>query len=142
MSYTFEFINTTEEIISHLNLLQELQPELTLPELKKNLAIMLPMGYQVILIKENNVVAGLTGIWIGAKLYCGKYIEVDNFVVSSNFRNKGIGKKLCDFVFEHGKKYNCKVVMLDAYRTNTASHRFYERENFDKKGYHFIKKII
>lgn len=141
MSYTFEFINTTEEIISQLSLLQELQPELTLPDLKNNLAIMLPMGYQVILIKENNLVAGLTGIWIGAKLYCGKYIEIDNLVVSSKFRNKGIGKKLCDYVYEYGKNNNCKVVMLDAYRTNTESHRFYERENFEKKGYHFIKPI-
>lgn len=141
MSFSFEIIKTEAEIISYLGLLQELQPELTMSDLKSNLTVMLPMGYQVILIKENNEVAGLTGIWLGAKLYCGKYIEIDNFVISSKFRNKGLGKKLCDYVYDYGKENNCKVVMLDAYRTNTASHRFYEREDFEKKGYHFIKVI-
>jgi hypothetical protein len=35
----------------------------------------------------------------------------------------------------------CKTAMLDAYIGNEAGHRFYEREGFSKRGFHFLKTL-
>jgi GNAT superfamily N-acetyltransferase len=31
-------------------------------------------------------------LWFGIKLWCGKYLEIDNFIVHPEHRKKGIGK--------------------------------------------------
>lgn len=141
MNEKYSILTKLEEIIPHLELLKQLQPELTLDELKNSLKIMLPSGYKIILLEIENNVVGLTGLWINAKLYSGKYAEIDNFIIDKNYRSKGIGKKLCHYVYELARKENCKVVMLDAYTYNTASHKFYFNEGFVIKGFHFIKNL-
>jgi hypothetical protein len=30
---------------------------------------------------EGDVCVGLSGLWFGIKLWCGKYLEIDNFIV-------------------------------------------------------------
>jgi len=122
-------------------LLKQLTPELTLKKLKDNLELMLPMGYRLFCVYENKKRVGCTGIWTSAKFYCGKYMEIDNFVIDKKYRSHGLGKLLTDYVLKLAKKEKCKVVMLDAYIPNIAAHKFYEREGFKKKGFHFIRKI-
>src|SRR3989344_1581874 len=112
------------------SLLLQLQDKLKQEDMNSWLDIMLPMGYRMFGIFEKEKLVGCTGIWTGAKFYCGKYMEIDNFVIDSDCRSKGAGKILCDFVVELAKKENCDVVMLDAYTSNHASHKFYLREGF------------
>lgn len=139
MKFVIKEIKTKKEILSYFGLLKQLQPKLTQKEMSSCLSLMLPMGYRMFGIYQGKKIAGCTGIWTGAKFYCGKYMEIDNFVVDEKFRSNGIGKSLTDFVISLAKKEKCKVVMLDAYTTNHASHKFYLREGFVIKGYHFIK---
>lgn len=98
-------------------------------------------GYHLLAVFAEEKLVAISGYWIAHKLYCGKYLEPDNVVVDEHFRSQGVGeilqKKLEAIAVENG----CEVMMLDAYLDNLAGHKFYERQGYQRKGYHFIKKI-
>jgi GNAT superfamily N-acetyltransferase len=140
--YTLKEINSIPEMLKYISVIRELGgPGVTEEGYKKELEAMIPMGYGQVGIFENNECIGLSGFWINTKLYSGKYLEMDNVVVLPAYRSRGIGKLLCDWCEQKAKENNCKVLMLDAYLENEKAHKFYEREGFFKRGYHFIKHI-
>ncbi len=141
-SYIFKELTTLEEMLIQHPLLQQLQPKLTYEEYKSMLPEMIRYGYFQVGVFENDKCIGLSGIWINAKLYSGKYLEMDNVIIDENYRSKGVGKLLTDWCIHKAKETNCKKVMLDAYLENEKAHQFYEREGFVKRGFHFIKQIL
>ena len=132
---------TVEEMLPHLNLIQQLTPSLTTAEYRSLLETMIPHRYAMLAAFEGDACLGLSGYWIGHKLYCGRYLEIDNFVVDAKHRSHGIGQLLVDELIRIAQREGCMNVMLDAYLENTAGHRFYERHGFMKRGYHFIKPL-
>ncbi|MBK6343907.1 MAG: GNAT family N-acetyltransferase [Flavobacteriales bacterium] len=132
---------TVEEMLPHLNLIQQLTPSLTTAEYRSLLEAMIPHRYAMLAAFEGDACLGLSGYWIGHKLYCGRYLEIDNFVVDAKHRSRGIGQLLVDELIRIAQREGCMNVMLDAYLENTAGHRFYERHGFMKRGYHFIKPL-
>jgi hypothetical protein len=45
----------------------------------------LPHNYKQLAVFENEIcIAVVTGFWTGTKLWSGKYIEIDNFIVHQN----------------------------------------------------------
>jgi len=139
--YTFKELHTINEMLEHISIVQQLQTQLTLEEYKQLLPEMLSKGYGQVAVFDGNKCIGISGYWINAKLYSGKYLEMDNVVIDENYRSKGIGKLLCDWCLNKAKANNCQTVMLDAYLENEKAHKFYEREGFIKRGYHFLKSV-
>jgi GNAT superfamily N-acetyltransferase len=139
MKFEISEIKGKKNILECYPLIKQLTPELSQKDMRTYLELMLPMGYRMFGVYEGKKLVGCTGIWTGAKFYCGKYLEIDNFILDKKYRSKGIGKLLTDYIDKLAKKEKCKVIMLDAYTTNHASHKFYLREGFIIKGYHFIK---
>jgi hypothetical protein len=45
---------------------------------------MIPNNYKQIAVFEGDVCVGLSGLWSGTKLWSGKYLEIDNFIVHQN----------------------------------------------------------
>lgn len=63
------------------------------------------------------------------------------FFIDETYRNKGFGHQIVDFVFNLAKKENCLMVTLDAYTHNFKAHKFFYKEGFLVKGFHFVKDI-
>lgn len=89
---------------------------------------------------ENNQLVGVAGYWIGFRFWCGKYIDIDNFIVDENHRNKGIGKLLMKKLDQIAQDEKCEISVLDTYTQNHKSHKFYHQENFQIVGFHFFKR--
>ncbi len=85
--------------------------------------------------------AGVSGAWIATKIWCGRYLEIDNLVVSPTHRSSGIGSQLIRRLETLGREHDCKVVVLDSYSSNHPSHRLYYRLGFEIWGFHFVKPI-
>jgi GNAT superfamily N-acetyltransferase len=102
---------------------------------------MLLHGYRMAGAFDGKTCVGLSGFWIATKIYSGKYVELDNVVIDKNYRSLGIGKLLCDWIISEAKKQGCETAMLDAYVENASGHKFYLREGYIIRGFHFIKKI-
>jgi GNAT superfamily N-acetyltransferase len=127
-----------EEMLKNLSVLQDLYPSLTLSEYSSELDLMLPHNYGQVGVFEGDICLGLSGFWIGTKLWCGKYLELDNIVVSKTQRSQGIGKLIFDFLHKKALENDCTMLSLDSYTTNFNAHKFFYKEGFAPKGFHFI----
>jgi GNAT superfamily N-acetyltransferase len=127
-----------EEMLKNLSVLQDLYPSLTLSEYSSELDLMLPHNYGQVGVFEGDICLGLSGFWIGTKLWCGKYLELDNIVVSKTQRSQGIGKLMFDFLHKKALENDCTMLSLDSYTTNFNAHKFFYKEGFAPKGFHFI----
>ena len=127
-----------EEMLKNLPVLQDLYPSLTISEYSSELDLMLPHNYGQVGVFEGDICLGLSGFWIGTKLWCGKYLELDNIVVSKTQRSQGIGKLMFDFLHKKALENDCTMLSLDSYTTNFNAHKFFYKEGFAPKGFHFI----
>jgi ribosomal protein S18 acetylase RimI-like enzyme len=84
---------------------------------------------------------GLTGAWIATKVWCGKYLEVDNLVVHPEARSGKIGTRLIENLEAMAKDERCEIMVLDSYTSNHPSHRLYHRLGFEIWGFHFVKPL-
>ena len=131
-------LKTKEEMLSTYDILLEVYPNLTLKEYSNELDVMIPNNYYQVVVMDGNTIAGLTGVWIGSKLWCGKYMELDNVVVAEAYRRKGVGKMLFEFMEQQAKNEKCTMLALDSYTTNFKAHRFFYQQGYGPKGFHFI----
>lgn len=132
-------LHSKEEMLEHLSVVQQLYPNLSAEKYSEMLDFMLPNNYGQVAVFDNNICIAISGYWFGIKLWCGKYIELDNVVVHSDYRSKGAGKLMSDYLEEKAKTLGCSMMALDAYTTNFKAHRFYYNQGYGPKGFHFIK---
>lgn len=135
-------MKTLEGMLEQFPLLLQLNPKLKKERVEEYWKEMLPRGYHFIGAFDAEKCVGVSGFWINIKLYSGKYIEVDNFVVDEKYRSSGIGKQMIDWIEEEGRKNNCRIAMLDCYLEDRKAHKFYFRQGYMIGGFHFLKKLI
>ena len=97
-SLTVREMNGIEEMLQYLSLLNELYPSLTAVAYETELTDMLKHNYGQVGVFDGEDCIGISGFWLGNKLWCGKYLELDNIVVSNKHRSRGVGKLLFDFL--------------------------------------------
>lgn len=135
--YIKEF-TTKEEMLSTFPLIFEMYPSLSIEKYDNELDLMIPHNYKQIVAFEDEEMLGLSGYWLGNKLWCGKYIELDNVFTSSKHRSKGVG----DLIFQHienkAKELGCTILTLDSYTDNFKAHKFFYNKGFIPRGFHFI----
>lgn len=132
-------LTTKQEMLAQYGIMQHLYTNFTLEKYECYLDEMVPHNYTQIAVFEGDVCVGLSGLWFGIKLWCGKYIEIDNFIVHPDHRKKGIGKIMTDYVDAKARELGCTMIALDAFTGNYTAHRFYYNQGFIPKGFHFLK---
>jgi len=134
-------LTTLEDMLGTYEVLTELYPSLSLEQYREELRFMVQHNYSQIAVLEQQVFVGVSGLWLGNKLWCGKYLEIDNIVVSEKNRSKGIGKMMVDFIEKKARELGCNMVALDSYTTNFKAHKFFYNQGFTPKGFHFINLL-
>ncbi len=81
------------------------------------------------------------GAWIATKIWCGRYLEVDNLVVHPDHRSSGLGSLLIKHCEHLANERGCNILVLDSYTSNHPSHRLYHRLGYEIWGFHFVKQI-
>lgn len=128
------------EMLNYLSVMQELYPSLTFEDYDTDLTAMIPNNkYGQVAVFEGDDCLGIAGYWIGTKLWCGKYLEIDNMVVSSKFRSRGVGKLIFNYLNKKATEEGCSMMALDSYTANFKAHKFFYNEGFGPKGFHFIR---
>lgn len=132
-------ITTIEEMLDQIETIRFLYPNITLEKYKSFLLEMIPHNYTQIAVFESNKCLGITGCWSATKLWTGRYLEIDNFVVNPEHRSKGIGKMLTDYIEKKAIELECNTIVLDAFTGNFGAHRFYYNQGYAPRGFHFVK---
>ncbi|MFN5249479.1 MAG: GNAT family N-acetyltransferase [Bacteroidia bacterium] len=142
MEFSLKEIHDLESRLDLFPLYSQLNPALKFEWYKERTeCLMQEPNYHLLGIFHGNTCIGMSGYWISHKLYCGKYLEPDNVVMDSQWRGKGVGHILQQELERIAQQNECRVMMLDAYLENLDGHRFYESKGYEKKGFHFIKKL-
>ncbi len=137
----FKKLENLEAMLPNYRLVHQLSAHLTEADYEAMLKEMIPHNYfQVVAYQDGECVA-VSGYWLATKLYCGKYLEIDNFVVDEKHRNSTIGARLLAWIENEARLQNCNLMMLDAYVENFPAHRFYHRHGFHARGFHYLKKV-
>ena len=134
-------MTTVEEMLAQIEVIRHLYPKFTLEKYESYLKDMIPHNYKQVAVFEANICVGISGFWSGVKLWSGKYVEIDNFIVHPEHRSKGIGKMMIDYINDKAIKAGCTMIVLDAFTGNFTAHRFYYNQGYNPRGFHFIKML-
>lgn len=130
-----------ENIHIILPLLKVLNEKIEEPVLKDRLTDMIQHGYECVGVYDQDKLIGISGLWILNKYYVGKHIEPDNVVILPEYRNKGIGEMLMQWIYEYGKSKGCVASELNCYINNPGGHKFWFDQGYRILGFHFQKKL-
>lgn len=134
-------LTTIPEMLTQINVMQNLYPKLTSEKYESYLQAMVPHNYKQIAVFNEDICVGISGFWTATKLWTGKYIEIDNFIVHPEHRSKGIAKLMTDYLDAKAKSEDCTAIVLDAFTGNFTAHRFYYNQGYEPRGFHFVKMI-
>lgn len=136
-----ELVNI-EEMLASYDLLCILYPtNFSIDQYKALLEEMLKGNYRQVVAVEGENIVGVAGVTIATKIWSGKYMDMDHFVVSRENRSSGIGKQIMHYVKELSLKEECKILSCDVYSENFEAQRFYMNEQFVPRGFHFVNTI-
>ena len=134
-------LTTVAEMLNNIELMRFLYPSFTFEKYEAYLKDMVPHNYKQLAVYENDICVAVTGFWTATKLWSGRYIEIDNFIVHPEHRSKGLGKIMTDYIDVKAKEEGCSMIVLDAFTGNFTAHRFYYNQGYGPKGFHFVKII-
>ena len=128
-----------EEILSILPLLKTLNT--TTPEtiLIERILTMVNENYECVGLYDENLLIGICGLWYMTRHYIGKSVEPDHVIIDQEYQNKGLGKKLFEWIYNYAISKGCEASELNTYVQNRKSHKFYYNEGYEIYGFHFVK---
>lgn len=128
-----------KEMLKTYELLTVLYTEnFLLQDYKSLLQEMTRGNYFQVVAHDGNKIIGVAGITVSTKIWSGRYMDMDHFIVEKSFRSKGIGKLMLAYIKKLSKQENCKILSCDVYSENFKAQRLYMNEGFVPRGFHFI----
>lgn len=107
--------------------------------LQERLKTMLTMGgYECIGVYDSEELIGICGVWVLNKLYAGKHVEPDNVFIKEEYRSRGVGQLMMDYLFQYAKEIGCEGTEVNCYVTNENGQRFWERQGYKPLAYHYF----
>jgi len=132
--------DSVDDMMMGFPLIRQLYPDLTQEHYHQVVHALVKTGYRQFTIQDaDGECLGLIGLRYFPRVWCGLQAEVDNFVVHKNHQSKGIGKLLLDRCTSLAIEEGANFVTLDTKVENTDSQRFYYREGFIIRGFHYLK---
>jgi len=133
----------SEDLTAAAAILAVMNPETPLAMISSRLASLIEdhSHYHLFGAFAAGEMLGVAGAWLATKIWCGRYLEIDNLVVSPEARSRGVGTRLIAHLETLALESGCNVITLDSYTSNQPSHRLYHRLGFEIWGFHFIKPM-
>ncbi len=122
-------------------LLQKLNPKISTTILQERLNEMLVHNYQCVGVFDGTTLIGISGLWVLTKYYVGKHVEPDNVYIDPQYRGKGVGKMLMEWIFGYAKSIGCVASELNCYVKNKKGQEFWKSVGYDVVAYHFQKQL-
>ena len=137
-NYKIKFI-PNEEIETIIPYLRMLDDSIGVDVLKERLPKMIEHNYKCAGVYDGDKLIGICGVWVLFKYYIGKHLEADNVMIHPDYRGKGIGPFMLDWVNDYGKSIGCVATELNSYIPNDRGNKFWKNYGCQKLGYHYRK---
>lgn len=134
--------HTPDEMAEGWPVIKQMYPTMTEETYLERLSQAKGMNYrQFAYITNEGDCIGVIGLWLFPRVWCGLQGDIDNVVIDSASRSQGLGKLLLDKAIAVAKADGADIMTLDTFVENPESHRFYFREGFAIRGYHFVRPL-
>jgi len=109
--------------------------------LLKRFREMVTQNYECIGVYDAGELIGVSGLWYSTRHYSGRSVELDHVFIEDDYRNNGLGTQFINWIENYVKLKGYQAIELNAYIDNKPSQQFYERDNYARLGYHYVKQI-
>ena len=141
MQFEFKII-TADTIETVVPLVKKMsKPHITEAILKERFKEMITQNYECVGVYVADQLIGVSGLWFCTRHYSGRSVELDHVFIDDAYRNKGLGTQFINWIETYVKTKGYQAIELNAYINNVPSQNFYEKDGFQKLGYHFVKLI-
>jgi GNAT superfamily N-acetyltransferase len=122
---------TDEEILSCLEVLLLLRPQLRQSSFLAQIRRQQAQSFQLVALRVDGVVKSVVGFRVAEYLIWGKIVYVDDLSTDDDARGKGYAGQLIDWVIDYAKNQNCTGIHLDTGYSRHTAHRFYLNKGFN-----------
>lgn len=98
-------------------------------------------GYRLLAARRDHEIVGLAGYRLLDNLLYGRFVYVDDLVVSAALQRSKIGQRLLDAVRTQAILLDCQHLVLDTGLHMPLAQRFYFRQGLLAKGMHFVESL-
>lgn len=142
MDYTFQLLETPADQHASFDLMRVLRPHLSDPDAYvAQLSRQTRQGYRLLAISNGQGMVGLAGYRELENLIYGRFIYVDDLVISPQLQGSGVGATLLNAVREEAVRRGCDHFVLDTGLHMALAQRFYFRQGLLARGMHFTEKL-
>lgn len=99
--------------------------------------------YQLIGVFDDGAgLVGVAGFIEGCKLAWGRYLLIEDFMVTPEWQQSGAGGYLLQWLRHHGLQLGCKELHVNSSVSRFAAHKFYLQEGFRISSHHFSLQLL
>ena len=130
-----------DEIMTTYRVVEQLY-EFTSEQFLSYIKEMTTTEYRLIgVYNEGDQCVAAVGFRVGRRLYCGRYLHIDNMIVDHKHRNQGLASEMLGWLREEAMRLECDVLLADTYVENTPAQDFFYKEGFQKRGHHLKASV-
>lgn len=142
MAYTLQHLESHAAFEASFKLMRVLRPHLNdLAAYVAQLQRQAAQGYRLLAAWEGEQVVGLAGYRPLENLLYGRFIYVDDLVVSPDLQRGGLGAQLLSAVRDEALQRGCDHFVLDTGLHMPLAQRFYFRQGLLARGMHFTQSL-
>lgn len=98
-------------------------------------------GYRLLAAYVDDTVCGLAGYRLQENLLYGRFVYVDDLIVTARLQRSGLGAELLRAVRQIATGLDCAHFVLDTGLHMALAQRFYYRQGLLAKGLHFVESL-
>lgn len=98
-------------------------------------------GYRLLAAWSDGVIVGLAGYRLTQNLLYGRFVYVDDLVVTATLQRSGVGELLLKAARQQAIDLHCTHLILDTGLHMALAQRFYFRQGLLARGMHFVEPL-
>jgi GNAT superfamily N-acetyltransferase len=140
---TFRHLDSSDDWTRAFDIMKELRPHLTdAGAFCEQLRRQREENYRLLAACDaEGTILGLAGYRAQTNTLYGRFIYIDDLVVTARLQRCGIGAELLDKVREIARRSRCAHFVLDTGLHMPLAQRFYFRNGLLAKGMHFVESL-
>ena len=136
-------IESDADLAASFPVMKQLRPHLSdCAAYKEQVARQRTQGYRLLGAWRDGVIVGLAGYRLQDNLLYGRFVYVDDLVVSATLHRSGFGECLLQAARQQAAALNCRHFVLDTGLHMALAQRFYFRQGLLAKGMHFVESLV
>lgn len=136
-------IESDTDLDASFSVMQELRPHLSdRAAYAEQIARQRTQGYRLLAAWRDGAIVGLAGYRLQDNLLYGRFIYVDDLVVTASLHRARLGERLLRAARQQAVALGCRHFVLDTGLHMALAQRFYFRQGLLAKGLHFVEPLI